>query len=118
MSLIQFLRIFAARWWLILATAVTCLVGGLIVTRVLPPRWESHARVVLDVMKPDPVTGLVEGRAYASTQIELITDNSIAGQVAEQLGWLTDPTLLRAYERRAKSDQRDYQKLAFSVNRR
>ena len=108
MSLIQFLRIFAARWWLILATAVTCLVGGLIVTRVLPPRWESHARVVLDVMKPDPVTGLVEGRAYASTQIELITDNSIAGQVAEQLGWLTDPTLLRAYERRAKSDQRDY----------
>jgi uncharacterized protein involved in exopolysaccharide biosynthesis len=112
MSLIQFVRIFWARRWLIVAATASMLVGALIVTLILPPRWESHARVMLDVMKPDPVTGQVigtqEGRVYASTQIELITDNSIAGQVAEQLGWLTDPVLLAAYQRRASGDQRDF----------
>ena len=112
MSLIQFVRMFWARRWLIMAATGACLVGALLLTVLLPPRWESHARVMLDVMKPDPVTGLVigtqEGRVYAATQIELITDNSVAGQVAEQLGWFTDPTLLAAYQRRSSSDQRDF----------
>lgn len=112
MSLMQFLRIFWARRWLILAATLSCLVGALIVTSVLPPRWEAHARVMLNLLKPDPITGQMiaaqEGRLYASTQIELITDTGIAGQVAEQLGWLTDPSLLANYEKRSKSDQRDF----------
>ena len=112
MSLIQFFRIFWARRGLIVAATLSCLVGALILTLILPPRWDSHARVVLDTMKPDPVTGLTigtqEGRVYAATQIELITDNSIAGQVAEQLGWLTDPVLLAQYQQRSASDQRDF----------
>jgi succinoglycan biosynthesis transport protein ExoP len=112
MSLIQFARIFWARRWLIAAATVSCLIGALILVLLLPPRWESHARVMLDVMKPDPVTGLVigtqEGRVYAATQVGLITDNGIAGQVAEKLGWLTDPTLLAAYQKRSASDQRDF----------
>jgi succinoglycan biosynthesis transport protein ExoP len=112
MSLIQFFRMFWARRWLVVSATGACLVGAIILTLILPPRWDSHARVMLDVMKPDPVTGLVigtqEGRVYAATQIELITDNSIAGQVAEQLGWLTDPVLQAAYQRRSAGDQRDF----------
>jgi uncharacterized protein involved in exopolysaccharide biosynthesis len=112
MSLVQFLRIFWARRWLIVAATVSCLIGGVIVVLLVPPRWDSHARVMLNIMKPDPVTGEIigsrEGGAYASTQIELITDNGIAGQVAEQLGWLTDPVLLAAYQKRPASDQRDF----------
>ena len=108
----QFVRIFWARRWLIVAATVSCLLGALIVTQILPPRWDSKARVMLDVMKPDPVTGQIigtmEGRTYAATQIELITDSGIAGQVAEQLGWLTDPVLLAAYQKRSASDQRDF----------
>ena len=112
MSLIQFFRMFWARRWLIAAATGACLVGALILTLILPPRWDSHARVMLEVMKPDPVTGLVigtqEGRVYAATQVELITDTSIAGQVAEQLGWFTDPVLLASYQERPASDQRDF----------
>lgn len=112
MSLIQFVRIFWARRWLIIAATTSCLIGAFIVTAILPPRWEAHSRVMLNVMKPDPVTGQIiaaqEGRAYAATQIELITDTGIAGQVAEKLGWLTDPTLIASYQKRSKSDQRDF----------
>ena len=112
MSLIQFIRIFWARRWLIAAATISCLIGALIVTAILPPRWEAHSRVMLNMLKPDPVTGQIiagqEGKVYASTQIDLITDSGIAGQVAEKLGWLTDPSLIAAYQKRSKSDQRDF----------
>ena len=112
MSLIQFFRIFWARRWLIVAATVSCLIGALIVTALLPPRWEAHSRVMLNLLKPDPITGQViaaqGGQVYAATQIELITDSGIAGQVAEQLGWLTDPNLQAAYQKRSKNDQRDF----------
>ncbi len=112
MSLVQFVRMFWARRLLIVAATLSCLIGAIILTLLLPPRWESNARLMLYDMKPDPVTGQVfgtqEGRVFAATQLELITDASITGQVAEQLGWLTDPTLLAAYQKRSRSDQRDY----------
>ena len=66
MSLIQFVRIFWARRWLIVTAIVSMLVGALVLTFILPPRWESHARVMLDVMKPDPVTGQVIGTQEGS----------------------------------------------------
>ena len=112
MSIFQFLKIFWARRLIVVAATISCLVGALIVTSLLPPRWEAHSRLLLNLMKPDPVTGEVIGgpaaRVYALTQIELITDYSVAGLVAEQLGWLSDPSLIAAYERRGSSDQRDY----------
>jgi uncharacterized protein involved in exopolysaccharide biosynthesis len=114
MSIVQFLRIFWARRILILAATLSCLVGAIIVTLVLPPRWEAHTRLMLNLMKPDPVTGMVisgpASRAYAATQVELITDYAVAGQVADQLGWLSDPALIAAYQRRSKSDKRDFRR--------
>jgi len=112
MSIIQFYRIFWARRMLVLAATVSCLLGGLILSRVLPPRYESHARVMLGLLKPDPVTGQVmnggSAGAYVATQVELITDYSVAGQVADALGWPSDPNLINQYENRNKKDQRDF----------
>jgi polysaccharide biosynthesis transport protein len=34
----------------------------------------------------------------------------VAGQVADQLGWLSDPQLIDQYQRRSKSDQRDFRR--------
>jgi uncharacterized protein involved in exopolysaccharide biosynthesis len=113
MGIGQFLVIFWARRILIVAAAASCLVGALIVTAVLPPRWESTARVMLDTIKPDPITGQVmgaAGRVYVATQLGLITDYSVASRVAEQIGWLTDPNLIAAYRARPADDQRDYRR--------
>ncbi len=62
---------------------------------ILPPRWDAHARVMINATKPDPVTGqsmnVQEGRIFAATQIELVTDPTVAGKVAEEMGWMSDP---------------------------
>jgi succinoglycan biosynthesis transport protein ExoP len=112
MSIGQFLVIFWARRVLILWATVSCLIGALIVCALLPPRWESSARVMLDYIKPDPVTGqIISGSsagAYVNTQIQLVTDYTVAGKVAEQIGWFTDPNLIRAYQSRSSGDQRDF----------
>lgn len=71
MNISQFLVIFWARRVLILGATVGCLVGALIVCAILPPRWQSTARVMLDDLKPDPVTGqtITMLGPYVATQI-------------------------------------------------
>ena len=112
MSIGQFLVIFWARRVLIIAAAASCLVGALIVAAIVPPQWKATERIMLDYVKPDPVTGIViagpSARALISNQIELITDYTVAGKVAEQVGWLTDPQFAAAYNARPKDDKRDF----------
>lgn len=113
MSIVQFLRIVWARRWIVVAATVSALVGAFIVVLVLPPRWEAHSRVMLDLIKPDPLTGEVIGansRLYAATQVELVKDYSVAGQVSDQLGWLSDPQLIDRYQHRPASDTRDFRR--------
>jgi len=110
MNIGQFLVIFWARRMLILGATVGCLVGALIVCAVLPPRWQSSSRVMLDDLKPDPVTGetITMLGPYIATQIQLVTDYSVTGKVAEQIGWLSDPNLIKAYQSRSAKDQRNF----------
>ena len=112
MSIVQFARIIWARRWIVLWATVFCCIGAAIVVAILPPRWDAHARVVIDVSKPDPVTGQTlssrEGPAFAATQTELVSDPTVAGKVAEEMGWMSDPVLIRRYQKRPSSDQRDY----------
>jgi uncharacterized protein involved in exopolysaccharide biosynthesis len=112
-SIIQFLRILWARKGIIALASLACVIGAILVGLVLPPRWQAHSRVMLDLIKPDPVTGQVLGnniRPYVATQIELIKDYAVAGQVADDLGLLSDPNLIRAYQRRSKKDTRDFRR--------
>jgi succinoglycan biosynthesis transport protein ExoP len=112
MSIFQFLRAFWARKYLIASTTVAAFVGALLIVSVLPPRWQAHSRILLGELKPDPITGLVPpsatARNYIATQLELVTDYSVAGQVAEQLGWLSDPNLIQQYQRIAKPNSPDF----------
>ncbi len=114
MSILQFLRIFWARRMLIIGAAISCLIGGLVLAQLLPPRWQASSRVLLNTLKPDPVTGqVIQGaatRGFVATQAQLITDYAVAGQVADQLGWLNDANLLNAYNSRSKSDTRDFRR--------
>ena len=113
MNIVQLLIILWARRLLICAATASCLIGALIVTAILPAQWEGTVRVMLNDLKPDPVTGEVLGqttRIYEATQTALITDYSVAGRVAEQVGWLTSPTLAEAYRKRSKDDKRDFRR--------
>ena len=102
MSPIQFLRIIVARRWIILATLVTCMIVALSVARILPERYPARARVLLDLIKPDPVTGqIISGgfaRSYIKTQIELIQDYRVAGDVVDKLGWAQNPAVIAAWQ--------------------
>lgn len=72
---------------------------------------------MMDLVKPDPVTGQVTAapsfaRAYTKTQIELIKDYRVAGQVVEDLGWLNDPNMITQYDMRGPGDDRDFRRWA------
>lgn len=114
MGLIQFFRILWARRWLLLLTTFTCFLGAVLIAKAIPPRYTATSRVMLDIVKPDPVTGEVIAtgfaRAYVKTQIELIRDYRVGGKVVDQLGWTSSPELAAAYSRRAPSDKRDFRR--------
>lgn len=101
MSLLQFLRILAARKAIIIAALLSCLVAGVIVTQIIPPRYQAKTRVILDIIKPDPVTGQLMStqflRAYVRTQIELIKDYRTSGPVVDALGWASNPQFIAEY---------------------
>ncbi len=119
MNIGQFLLIFWARRVVIGCATLACLFGAILVCSLLPPRWESTVRVMLNSLKPDPVTGeVVAGpamRVYVQTQQELVTDYSSASKVAEQIGWFSDPSLIRQYEKRSKNDQRDFRRFLADI---
>ena len=106
MSLIQFLRILAARWKLIFGTMLACLSIATTVGLLLPKRYPATARVLLDIGRPDPVTGqAISGRdrSYTRTQVELIKDMRVAGAVVDRMGLVNDPGTVAAYERTGRS---------------
>lgn len=101
MSLTQFFAILLARRWMIIAAVLASLAGAILVVLMVPPRYTADTRVLLDVIKPDPVTGQVMSpqfaRGYTQTQIQLIQDSRVAGAVVDDLGWSKDPNMLARY---------------------
>ncbi|WP_332773034.1 hypothetical protein [Phenylobacterium sp.] len=102
MSITQFLRIFWAHRWLPFITTSSSFLGALIVVMIVAPSYEANSRVMLNLLKPDPVTGEVIGNRttgiYVQTQMELIKDYGVAGKVVDQLGWMNDPGLMAQYQ--------------------
>jgi len=101
MSISQFFAILLARRWMIIAAVLASLAGAAVVIMLVPPRYTADTRVLLDVIKPDPVTGQVMSpqfaRAYTQTQIQLIQDSRVAGAVVDDIGWSKDPGMLARY---------------------
>src|SRR5438045_1825208 len=106
MSIFQFLRILWARRLIIIGATLSCLIGAGVLIKVSQPRWTGTARVMLNLLKPDPVTNTFMGgpmaKTYFATQQALITDPAVAGKVAEDLGWFSDPGMIRGYRNRGK----------------
>ena len=115
MSLGQFFRILLARRLIILATLLGAVAIAVVVCLVLPPKYPATARVLMDVIKPDPVSGQVIAsnfvRGYTKTQTELITDYRVAGDVVDRLHWDANPVLVADYQKNnnGTSDFRRYE---------
>jgi len=111
MSLVQFLRILYARRIIILAALLTCVVIAGITSLALPERYTATTRLLLDVAKPDPVTGeqlsVRSIGAFAQTQVELIKDYRTAGRVVDALGWTNSPALNAQYLASGDSERID-----------
>ena len=110
MNIIQFLRIFWARRRVIAIATVSCLIGAMIVVMIVPPSWKASSRVMVDIAKPDVITGENPNgvRGAVETQLALATDYSVAGRVVDDLGLSSDPGLVAAYDKRSKHDTRDF----------
>jgi succinoglycan biosynthesis transport protein ExoP len=109
MSIIQFLRILWSRSLIVVICLVAALLGGTLVSILAQPRYEAKSRIDMGLMRPDPVTGARMSNpkamgAYIGTQREVIRGDEVAGQAAEDLGWLSDPNLIRQYQQRPATD--------------
>ena len=107
MSIAQFLRILLVRRIFIIVALMASILGGFAVIKMIPKQYEAKSRVLLQLIRPDPVTGEVIqsgfARAYTKTQMELIKDYRVAGRAVDKLGWLGSASLAEQY-RRSGSD--------------
>lgn len=114
MNIVQFLRILWARRLLIVVALFASVIGAYIVTLIVQPRYEAVARVNIDILKQDPVSGMTQdvrnAGVYFDTQQQLVKDYSVTGPVVDKLGWLTDPNRIQAYQRRPATDTRDFRR--------
>lgn len=108
MNLIQFLRILWARRWMVLLPALVALVIGLVISALLPARYPATARLMLDTIRPDPVTGIgvggLEATTYLRTQLQLISDDRVIGGAIDRLGLANDPATQARFAESGFSD--------------
>lgn len=114
MSFLQFCRILWARRWIIIAATAGCFLAALLTIQILPARYEAKSRVMLELLKPDPVTGQVIAnnfaRTYMITQSELIRDYRVTGAVVDALGWTSSPQLLARYNETGRNQNIDFRR--------
>ena len=101
MSIAHFFRILWVRRNLILVTTLSALAAAILVINLLPARYTATSRVMLDIVKPDPVTGQAMSSqfamAFVATQIELIKDYRVAGRVVDTFNWTGSPAMAASY---------------------
>lgn len=104
MGLMQIWRMLMARRSLILALIALGAIAGAVVAKLMPNQYEARSRLVLNPLKPDPVTGVSLPQrgleSYVQAQIELIRDERVTGAVVDYFGWEKSPELQQEYRNR------------------
>src|SRR5258707_1661061 len=113
MSIIQFLRILWARRILVVVAFLAAVLGAFVVVTLVQPRYEATARVNMDILKQDPLSGgggvdIRNAGVYFDAQQELVKDYSVAGPVVDRLGLLSDPGRIPAYQGRGAAPTRGF----------
>ena len=83
------------------ACTLACVAGAMWFATGLPKTYEARARVLMEVMQPDLVTGtMISTRgydAYVRTQQILATGERVALRVVQKLGWAQNPAVIDAF---------------------
>jgi chain length determinant protein EpsF len=89
MSLIQFLSILRARWWVIFLIFVLTVGTAIGVSLRLPKKYTATASLVVDQSRPDPVAAaLYNGNpspAFMATQVDILKSDRVAQNVVDKL---------------------------------
>ena len=104
-QLSRLLLILRRRWLVIAATTVVCIAASVGVLRLLKPRWQSSASIVLHMSGPqvlDKVEGVGEDaqarllgyKEYYQTQRQIMSSRTVAEAALETLGLASDPQFL------------------------
>ncbi|MBC2653646.1 GumC family protein [Novosphingobium aerophilum] len=114
MGLIQYARMMWARRTLIIFSTLGAFVVALTVSLSLPPVYEATSRIMINILRPDPVTGQAfnaqAAKAFLNAQTELIRDYRVAGKVVDVFGWTSNPQIAEEYRSRSKDDRRDFRR--------
>ncbi len=101
MSLVQVWQILWVRRWHLLLCIAVCAGTALFLALQLPPTYEARARVRMEVVDPDLVTGQMVNEhdidTYIRTQQLLVLGDRVAGKVVDKLGWATNQNIIDAY---------------------
>ncbi|MEW5684993.1 MAG: Wzz/FepE/Etk N-terminal domain-containing protein [Pseudomonadota bacterium] len=101
-----------ARRVIVVIPTVCALVGGGVIATTSAPRYQASAKVILDYIKPDPITGEYvnskQAQAYVNTQVQTIRDFQVAVPAAEALGLLDNIDLQTAYSSIPGGDPADF----------
>lgn len=112
MSLAQFLRIFWAHRLILLIGSVTAAIAAAVAVPFMPVSYEASSRLVLDLIKPDPVTGerLSPGfaKAYSQTQASLLQDPQIVARIVDQTGLMADDEIRAEFDARGGGNVDDF----------
>lgn len=104
-------RMLLARRALIAMLMLLGALGGLVVAKLMPDNYQATARLLVDALKPDPVTNeALPPRTvdtFIKTQAELIRDYRITGAVVDGFGWTKMPQLQAAYAKRSSGEDLD-----------
>jgi uncharacterized protein involved in exopolysaccharide biosynthesis len=102
MNFLQILKILWARRWIMLATALTCVLVATIVVTFIPRQYRATAQFLFGTDRGDDVTGRRLDRAtigpFTRTQFELIRSDRVTQQVVERLQLSANPSFIEAHD--------------------
>lgn len=110
MTPVQLLRMLRARSWLIVMLALAGGLAGAIAAKWMPTRYEARSRIVVDMLKADPVTGEALPprtlETFLAAQVELIRDPRVSRRVVDHFGWTQSPVLRAAHQKAVQAGTR------------
>lgn len=90
----QLLLILRLRWWLVLSLFFACVVGGYVVSRLMPKQYTASTSLLLDV-RPDPLLAnmmpAMATPAFVATETEIVRSERVAQKVVRMLGLTESP---------------------------